>query len=70
LYGAQALQATWETRSYSSVSGRQSLYSCLLQLGLSTSLSGKYYWLIKTNYWQAPDFLRGQGEEPGCDGRG
>lgn len=63
---AQAVWTLWQTRSYSSVSGRQSLCSCFLQLGLSTSLSGKYYWLIKANCWQTPDSLRGQGEEPGC----
>lgn len=45
--------------------GRQSLHSCFLQLGFSTSLSGKCYWLIRANCWQTPDSLRGQGEEPG-----
>lgn len=60
-----ALQAPWQSRSYGSVGGRQSLHSCFLQLGFSTSLSGKCYWLIKANCWQTPDSLWGQGEEPG-----
>lgn len=48
--------------------GRQSFHSCFLQLGFSTSLSAKCYWLIKANCWQAPDFLGGQGEDPGWGG--
>lgn len=44
----------------SGVTGRQSLCSCFLQLNLSTSLSGKYYWLIRANCWQTPDSLWGE----------
>lgn len=63
---AWPLQTAWQIGSYSFVSRRQSLYSCFLQLGFSTSLSGKCYWLIKANCWQIPDSQRGQGERPGC----
>lgn len=45
--------------------GRQSLHPCFLQLGFSTSLSGKCYWIIKANCWHTPDSLGGPGEEPG-----